>query len=210
MAARSPRCSRHPESAALLPFVVAETLGPVLGSVNRAALWGTLQTAPQSFRENAIRAGFPDDLTLGDGVFDALMEHPEGIWVGRCDPDDNLSQVRTSDHKLQVHIPEMEEWVRSIDAASETAALQLDAQFPLILQAGRHDDTNANTLMRDPTWNRGRRVGTLAMHPEDAADLDLVDGQPVQVCTAAGSVTAERLQPLFFARNATSSQKNNA
>lgn len=181
----------HPESAALLPFIAAETLGPVMGSVNRAALWEMLQTAPRSFHENAVRAGFPDDPSLGNSVFDALMEHPEGTWIGQCDPDDNLAQVRTPDGKLQVHIPEMEEWVRSIDASSEEEALRGDAQFPLILQAGRHDDTNANTLMRDPAWNRGRRVGTLVMHPEDAADLDLVDGQQVQVSTEAGSVSAE-------------------
>ncbi len=181
----------HPESVALLPFIVAETLGPVMGSVNRAALWGMLQTAPRNLREHAVRAGFPDDITLGDAVFDALMEHPEGIWVGKCDPDDNLAQVRTPDGKLQVHIPEMEEWICGIDASSEQKALEADAQFPLILQAGRHNDTNANTLMRDPAWNRGRRVGTLAMNPQDAADLDLVDGQPVKVTTKAGSVVAE-------------------
>jgi anaerobic selenocysteine-containing dehydrogenase len=45
--------------------------------------------------------------------------------------------------------------------------------------------------MRDPAWNRGRRVGTLAMNPQDAADLDLVDGQPVKISTQAGSVAAE-------------------
>ncbi len=181
----------HPEAAALLPFVVAETLGPPMGSVNRAALWAMLQTAPRTFHENAVRAGFVDDPRLADSVFDSLMEHPEGIWVGKCDPDDNLSQLHTPDHKLQVHIPEMQEWVRSIDAALEQRALQPDADFPLILQAGRHNDTNANTLMRDPAWNQGRRVGTLAMHPDDAADLDLVDGQRVEVCTEAGTLTAE-------------------
>ncbi|MBI5031990.1 MAG: molybdopterin-dependent oxidoreductase [Chloroflexi bacterium] len=181
----------HPEAVSTLPFVVAKTLGSAMGSVNRAALWAMLQIPPRSFRENAVRIGFPDDLTLGDAVFDALMEHPEGLWVGKCDPENNLAQINTKDGKLQVHIPEMEEWVCSIDASSEQAALGTDAELPFILQAGRHNDTNANTLMRDAGWNKGRRVGTLAMHPDDAAELDLIDGQPVQISTEAGSVNAE-------------------
>lgn len=181
----------HPEAVSTLPWVVAKTLGPTMGSVNRAALWGMLQTTPQSFRENAVRVGFPDDGTMGDAVFESLMEHPEGIWVGECDPDHNLAQLRTPDSKLHVHIPEMEQWVCSIEASAEQAALEADAEFPLILQAGRHTDTNANTLMRDPAWNQGKRAGTLTMHPADAADLDLIDGQPVQVSTEAGSVEAE-------------------
>jgi anaerobic selenocysteine-containing dehydrogenase len=85
----------------------------------------------------------------------------------------------------------MQEWVNTINPSSEADALHGDPEFPLILQAGRHMDTNANTLMRDPAWNKVRRVGTLVMHPEDAADLDLVDGQQVEVTTEAGNVTVE-------------------
>jgi anaerobic selenocysteine-containing dehydrogenase len=181
----------HPKGLPFLPFVVAKTLGPIMGSVNRAALWGMLQTTPQDFRENAVRAGFPDDLSMGEAIFEILMEHPEGAWIGQSDPDHNLARVHTPDSKLHVHIPEMEEWVESITAGAEEEALRGDPAYPFILQAGRHNDNNANTLMRDPAWNKGRRVGTLAMHPEDAADLDMVDGQQVQVSTEAGNVNVE-------------------
>ena len=57
--------------------------------------------------------------------------------------------------------------------------------------AGRHMRTNANTLMRNPAWNRGRRAGTLAMHADDAAQLGLSDGQLVRVVTAGGEETVE-------------------
>jgi len=66
-----------------------------------------------------------------------------------------------------------------------------DAAFPLILMAGWHYDYNANTMMRDPAWNRGRRAGCLAIHPRDAADLNLADGDVTRLITGAGEVTVE-------------------
>jgi len=67
----------------------------------------------------------------------------------------------------------------------------MPAEFPLVLMAGRHMSMNANTLMRDPAWNEGRRPCTLAMHPDDAAALNLKDGQQVRVTTEAGSEEIE-------------------
>ena len=57
--------------------------------------------------------------------------------------------------------------------------------------AGRHIDTNANTLMRDPAWNQGRRTCTLAMHPRDAEVLGLRDGDRARVITEAASAEVE-------------------
>jgi anaerobic selenocysteine-containing dehydrogenase len=99
--------------------------------------------------------------------------------------------LRTEDGKLNILIPEMAEWIQKIDAVQERKALHGDGEYPLILMAGRHMDMNANTLMRDPAWNRGRRACTLAMNPEDASGLNLVDGQMVKVVTEAGKVEIE-------------------
>jgi anaerobic selenocysteine-containing dehydrogenase len=57
--------------------------------------------------------------------------------------------------------------------------------------AGKHFSMNANTLMRDPAWNEGKRPCTLAMHPEDAESLNLKDSQKVRVTTEAGSEEIE-------------------
>jgi anaerobic selenocysteine-containing dehydrogenase len=88
-------------------------------------------------------------------------------------------------------IPELADWVQNIDADSETRALAADQEFPFVLIAGRHMDMNANTLMRDPAWNKDHRACTLAMNPEDAAALNLKDGDLVKVKTAAGEVEIE-------------------
>ena len=179
----------EPRAMQFMPFILGKTLGAALGSPNLAALWGLLQIAPSSFRENAARAGFDAGMAMGDQMFNALLEHSEGIWIGKCDADNNLATVRTADRRINLFIPELADWVQTIDATTEETALQMDPQFPLVLMAGRHIDENANTIMRDPAWNEGRsRVCTLAMHPMDAEKLGLKDGQKVRAVTEAGEV----------------------
>ena len=181
----------NPKAAGMMPFILAKTLGRVLGSVNLASLWGMLQTMPKSHRENAARVGFTPGPTMGEEIFQAILDHPEGLWIGRVDPDKNMEALKTEDGKIHVYIPEMKDWLLSITTENEKKALEPNPDYPLILQAGRHMDMNANTLMRNPEWNRGRRACTLAMNPQDAEDLGLTDGQMVRVITEAGSEEIE-------------------
>ena len=66
----------EPRAMKVLPFVLARTLGPTLGSNNLAALWGLLQTAPAAFRKDAARAGFDPGLKMGEQLFRAILDHP--------------------------------------------------------------------------------------------------------------------------------------
>lgn len=181
----------EPKAAAMMPFVVAKTLGKEMGSVNLAWMWALLQTVPQSFKENAARVGFKPGLTMGDDIFQAILDHPEGIWIGKVDPDNNFSNIKTEDNRINLFIPEVEDWVKGITPQAEEEHLQANGKYPFVLLAGRHMDENANTLMRNPEWNRGRRACTLAMNPEDAERLGLSDQQMVRVTTEAGSVNIE-------------------
>jgi anaerobic selenocysteine-containing dehydrogenase len=181
----------QPAAAAMAPFVLAQTLGKEMGSANLAALWGLVMTAPKEFRANAVRAGFPAGPLQGEAVFKALLDHPEGVVIGRCEMENNLAALRTADGKLNLLAPEMEAWLAEITPERERAALAGDPEYPFILSAGRHNDHNANTLMRDPAWNAGRRACTVAMHPDDALRLGLMDGQVVRVTTRAGSERGE-------------------
>jgi anaerobic selenocysteine-containing dehydrogenase len=176
----------EPRFAAAMPFILAKTLGPVLGSNNLAALWGLLQTAPGSFRKDAERAGFDSGIGMGEQIFKAMLDHPEGLWIGKCDAEDNFAALKTEDNKINLAIPELADWVQSITPASEDQALAPDPNFPLILCAGRHFDYNANTIMRDPAWNKGRDYCTMLIHPSDAAGLGVKDGDRVRVITDAG------------------------
>ncbi len=181
----------EPKALKSMPFILGKTLGKVMGSVHLAALWGMLQTVPKPFRKNAIRAGFTPGIGMGEEIFQQIMDHPEGIWVGKVDTEENLANVRTEDGKINLVIPELLAELENLDSAHEEAALTPDPEFPLVLMAGRHFNMNANTLMRNPAWNKGKRDCTVAMHSADAEALHVKDGQMVLVTTEAGSVEIE-------------------
>jgi anaerobic selenocysteine-containing dehydrogenase len=181
----------EPKAMKAVPFILAKTLGQELGSAHLAVLWGSLMTASERFRENAARVGFAPGPSMGEDIFTAVLEHPEGIWLGRVDPEKNLEGIHTEDGRINIEYPEMADWTRSTTPASEAKALERDDDWPLILMAGRHIDTNANTIMRDPAWNKELRVSTLAMNPQDAEASGFADGQRVRITTEAGSVEIE-------------------
>jgi anaerobic selenocysteine-containing dehydrogenase len=181
----------EPGAMPAMPFVLARTLGRALGSANLAALWGLLMNAPRSFREHAARAGFKPGPLMGEEIFQAVLDHPEGLWIGRLDPEKAMEAVRTPDGRIDVFIPELSGWVQEITPENETIALEKSRGFPLVLMAGQHMDTNANTLMRDPAWNEGRRACVLCVHPRDAEKYGLADARRVRVVSEAGELEIE-------------------
>ncbi|MCF8035066.1 MAG: molybdopterin-dependent oxidoreductase [Desulfarculaceae bacterium] len=181
----------QPAAKAMLPFVLAETLGAQWDSAALAGLWGMLMTAPKAFAEGAARAGFAPGPDLGDRVFSAVMDHPEGLWIGKADPARAWQVLRTASGKLEAFIPELAEEAAALSPEAEAKDLTPDPAFPLVLNAGRHMDYNANTMMRNPEWNQGKRACTVALSPDDAEAMGLSDGQTVRVSTAAGSGEGE-------------------
>ena len=180
-----------PRSLAVMPFVLAKTLGKEWDSAALAALWGILMTAPKSFRKNAARIGFEPGLDQGDKIFQALLDKPEGLWVGEVDPDENFKAIKTPSGKIEVYVPELETDAKNLNAVSEAQDLKLPDELPMILNAGRHTKYNINTMMRNPEWNKDKRACTVSINPADAESLNLTDGQQVKVTTEAGSEVNE-------------------
>jgi len=181
----------EPTARSAMPFVLAKTLGRQWQSVHKAALWGLLMTAPKTLYENAVLAGFAPGPDLGDRLFQAIVDNPQGLWIGRTDTKNPMAVLKTLSGKIEAYIPELEDDIRALDAASEIDALKMPDEYPMILNAGRHMAYNINTMMRNPEWNSGKRACTVALSPADAQRLNLVDGQTVRVTTAAGSETGE-------------------
>ena len=181
-----------PENAGAVHFVVAKTLGPALGSAHLASIFPLFMLPSKTRQEEAAKAGFPAGPDQGLSLYRAIMDHPEGVLVGIRDPEKNLeANISTPTKKIQLHNPEVEDWIKKINPDEEEEQLRPDANFPLILMAGRHMDMNANTAMRDPAWNKGKRTCTLAIHPADAEALGIVDEQMVRVTTETGHETFE-------------------
>lgn len=179
----------NPSVFSKMPFVLAKTLGKTWDSAAKAGLWGVLMTAPKTFRENAARAGFANSITQGDDIFQSLIDNPQGLWVGKVEPEDNMRSIKTPSGKIEVYIEEMEQMVLELNAASESKGLKMPPEFPMILNAGRHTRYNINTMMRDNGWNEGQRACTVAVSPEDARRLGISDGDNVSVTTQAASET---------------------
>jgi len=174
-----------------MPFVLAKTLGKEWDSAAKAGLWGIMMTAPKAFRKNAARIGFEPGMDQGDRIFQALLDNPQGIWIGEADPMENFKAISTPSGKVDVFVPELEEDAKNLNAENEAKDLKLPKEFPMILSAGRHTRYNINTLIRGQEWNKGKRACTISVNPADAEEFGLSDGQNVKVFTAAGDEVGE-------------------
>ena len=180
-----------PESASAMQFIVAKTLGSALGSVHLASIFPMFMRVSKAKQEEAAKAGFPVGPDQGLAMFQAIMEHPEGVLVGIRDAEKNIEAISARNKKIQLYNAEVVDWIKKINAVDEEEQLRTGEDYPLILMAGRHMDMNANTGMRDPAWNEGKRACTMAINPSDAETLGIVDKQMVRVVTEAGEETIE-------------------
>ena len=179
----------NPNAGRAMQYILAKTLGRSIGSVNLACQWSRLITLPPWAQEKAVRAGFTPGPTIGDELFQAVIDAPSGLIVGSVDPDewDHFKAIATADGRIHLDVPEMLEWIEEIEPARELENLNSGRdEYPLIMSSGLHFDGNANTQMRDPAWNEGKTYHWFRMHPDDAARQDLEDGQMVRVITEAG------------------------
>ena len=184
----------NPEVGRKIPYILAKTLGKQLGSVHLASFWGTLQNLSPSFHDMAERVDFQPGPGLGEEIFQAVQAHPEGLWIGEVDKDkwDHFQALATEDGRIHLNVPELVEWARDIDPEPEAKKLEKDKEkYPFIMSSGLHWDLNANTGMRNPDWNRGKRACAALMSPGDAEEFGFSDGQMVRVKTEAGEETIE-------------------
>ena len=143
-----------------------------------------------TYRSTAPLALLSQRYAHAQKLYERALQSASGFWIGKMSSD-NMREVRTKDRKINLYIPEMEDWLNEIQPNLEEKDLQPDPVYPFILNAGRHMPENANTLMRNPRWNKGRRTCTLAMHPDDAETLQLQDGETVRVTTEAAAAEIE-------------------
>jgi anaerobic selenocysteine-containing dehydrogenase len=177
----------NPKTKSAAVLIAGKALAPLLGSVHLAGLKYLVNNNSPDFYENAVRAGFNPGDGLGDEVYQAILDNPQGVWIGRADGDNPMQELATEDGRVNLHIPELTGWLEDIQPQSEAKAMEPDPDYPHILMAGRHYPYTANSLLRHPGFKAGRK-GELAMHPDDAEKLGLGDGDAVRITTQAGSV----------------------
>ncbi|MEV8596684.1 molybdopterin oxidoreductase family protein [Streptomyces sp. NPDC052012] len=120
----------------------------------------------------------PDGLSL-----EKLLDHPHGIDLGPLRP--RLPQpLKTRSGKVELLPGPI-----AADLPRLRAALDERADG-FVLVGRRHLRSNNSWLHNVPALTGGSNRCTLHLHPDDAARLGVVDGQPVRITGAGGAVTA--------------------
>lgn len=171
------------------PFAASityRTLGPTLPRGAAAAAF-LLPLAIQfaALHGPAVRrAGhLGTDRTLGSHLFRAILGQRSGVVISRHEYPEVWSLVQTPDKRVQLAVPEM---LRELESLADEPAG--DPAYPFILMAGERRSYNANQIFRDPAWRKVDREGALRLHPRDAAELGLGEGDRAIVESAAGRI----------------------
>jgi len=139
-----------------------------------AALDG--RRGPERLLDLSLRAG-PYDLTLAD-----LEAAPHGIDLGELRP--RVPEVlRTASGRIEL-APEP----IVADVGRLRAALERHHNGGMVLVGRRHLRSNNSWMHNLEPLVRGKERCTAHVHPDDAARLGLVDGEPARVSSRAGIV----------------------
>lgn len=178
----------QPELAGPAPALLYRTLGETLpaSAKSGAALWSAAQICARRFADSVRRTGIEgEDHELGDALFDAIIDSPQGLVFSVDAPEVSWERVQTATGRLQLAIPELFEAVDEL-AAEDGPAITSEA-FPLVLSAGERRSFTANTIYRDPGWRRKALEEALTLSPNDAATLEIGDGDLVRLVTSQGA-----------------------
>ena len=178
----------NPRLAGTAPALLYRTLGEKLpaGAESGAALWSAAHICARRFADSVRRAGIEGDGNdLGEALFDAIVGSPQGLVFSVDPPEVSWERVQTATGRLQLAIPELFEAVDAL-AVTDGPAITSEA-FPLVLSAGERRSYTANTIYRDPLWRRRALEEALALSPNDAAALEISDGDRVRLVTSQGS-----------------------
>jgi anaerobic selenocysteine-containing dehydrogenase len=177
--------SANPALGRVLPYVLYETLGPVLpdGLAGAAALWGLAQKTAMAYPDAVRRAGHAD----GNALFEAILASRSGVTFTVHEYADDFALIGRDDKKIAIAIPEM--LTETAALAQERPSLTTD-EFPLVLSAGERRAYTANDILRDPSWRKRDAEGALRISLADAAAAGVGDGDRVRITTAAGAAEA--------------------
>jgi anaerobic selenocysteine-containing dehydrogenase len=120
----------------------------------------------------------PGGLTL-----DEVKRHPHGLDLGPSSrPLDDV--LRTASGDIELAHDDI------LGDLSRLTVRMAEPRPPLVLIGRRHVRSNNSWMHNVPALMRGRDRSTLLIHPKDAADHGLVDGDRVRLTTTAGTAEA--------------------
>jgi len=182
--------SSAPNATAMM-FWAYRTVGKQFASPALVAIWlqchmNVLQRTESVLRVMGEEWRERDPFEIAAEMFNRILQHPEGVEVARIDAEANYrDNVGYEDKKVRLAPKDiLPEIARAIETPPET-----DPNYPFVLAAGLRTSWTANTIQRDPDWRKGRGPHcTLHISPNDAARLNIADGDTTRVATRIGAV----------------------
>jgi anaerobic selenocysteine-containing dehydrogenase len=144
------------------------------------AVGATGRRGPARIVDLMLRTG-PYEITL-----DELVAQPHGIDFGPLEP--RIPEVlRTPSGRIELAPPLLMDDLARLEASLTAPA---DVDRPFLLVGRRHVKSNNSWMHNVPVLMKGRSLRcTMHLHPDDAATLGLVDGDPAVVTSRVGQVT---------------------
>lgn len=171
---------------AMLKQAQQESDQPAVLSLMRGLCMLFAATHRDALTENGV---ITDGADAASELYQAILDHPEGIHL--CDGVDasNLDRLQTHDGKIHLAVPMILEMLKEL-AIPEEIDITDDVDFPFILQTGERTNYTANTIQRDNSWRAGKLpTNYVRMSRRDAARLEVRDGDTVEVVTDTSTVS---------------------
>ncbi len=180
-----------PKFAQLAPIALRETLGKTMepGAENAAFVWFGAQLYAQKYPQAIAKAGIEGKGgELGNILYDKIMNSPSGITLSKHDYEDTWKLLKTPDKRVNLAIPELlDNWLTKLPEVLQKQA-KLEKEYPLNLIAGERRTYNANAIIRDIEWAKKDQEGYLKVHPDDAAEYDIEEGNAVRLTSPTGTI----------------------
>ena len=186
----------NPKLFKTIPYVLYRTLGPALtkGAEVSAVVWGLCQTLAMRSPKEMAAAGYRSD-DPGTELYQQLMNSPSGAVISVTEDDASFDRIPYPDNKLQLNMKEMLAEAESLQAMKPL--VDTSEEFPFALVAGARRAYTANTIIRDPSWIKGKAPFALTIHPQDAEKYNIEEGALVTLETENG---AEKVNVAFDER----------
>ncbi|MEM7656737.1 MAG: molybdopterin-dependent oxidoreductase [Bacteroidota bacterium] len=172
-------------------LLLKETLGKALPYPNAKAaafIWVAAHRYVRKYEKQVRRLGFSETgYALGEALFQRILDSPSGTLISRHTYEESWELIRHKDQKIRLEIPEMLDWLKELPNKAETE-VKRGRKYPFNLLAGERRSYNANALIRNPEWRKKDIEGALKIHPEDAENHSITNGDWVRCISPAGEV----------------------
>lgn len=175
----------------LLPFAMMKQwqqesdLPPVLSVIRAFAMMFAMKHR-DALVKNKVITGEGDDT---QELFQAILEHPAGIYLCDTLDENNIENLKTDDGKIHLAIPMVPDMLKKLEIPDEIDP-RADEEFPFLLQTGERTNYTANSLIRHHGWRVSKLpTNYVRMSRQDAERLEVSDGETVRILTDTSAVS---------------------